>query len=108
MTPGLTRTVNGNDVTFTWNDFTDAETPSAGLSYSLKVVDTGDSHEAVPGMARSDGERLVPARGPFQPGASTNEVTITLPNGSYTWAVQAIDTSFAGSAWESGVAFSVP
>ena len=109
VTPTLTRSVDAGTgaVTFTWNDFTDAQTPSAGLSYNLKVVASSDSHEAVPGMALADGERLVVARGPFQPGASTNEVTITLPSGDYTWAVQAVDTSFAGSAWVSGTGFTV-
>ena len=99
---------SGNDVTFTWGDFTDDSTPTDGLSYNIKVVDTADSHEAAPGMALSDGTRLIPARGPMQPGASTNQWTLTLPDGNYSWAVQAIDTSFAGSEWADGGAFTVP
>ncbi len=50
-------------------------------------------------MAQADGWRKLPARGVAQPGASTNEWTLTLPAGTYYWSVQAVDSAFAGSPW---------
>jgi hypothetical protein len=46
------------------------------------------------------GTRLVPERGPVQPGVSTNEWTLEqLPAGTYYWSVQAVDGAFAGGSW---------
>ncbi len=95
-------------VTFSWGDATDAETPSTGLSYNLRVGTSPGGSQIMSGMALADGRRLIPARGPIQPGQSVNEWTLQLPADTYYWSVQAIDTGLVGSAWAPEEQVTVP
>ena len=55
-------------------------------------------------MSLSDGYRLIPASGTIQ----TLTTTINnLPNGTYYWRVQAIDTAFAGSDFSNEATFTI-
>jgi hypothetical protein len=59
----LSLTVDGLRATFAWNAATDAETPSAGLSYNLRVGTSPGIGDIVPPMALPSGRRILPALG---------------------------------------------
>jgi predicted outer membrane repeat protein len=94
----LTTSTGGQAVTFSWNEATDKQTPSSGLSYNLRVGKTPGSDDVLCCMADlSSGLRRIPAMGNVQKRLSW---TIKgLPCDTYYWSVQAIDTAFAGSPW---------
>ena len=95
---GLTTVINGSDVTFQWNAATDAQTPSAGLSYNLRVGTAPGAANIFSGMAdSSNGFRKIPAFGNAQKNLSWT--LHNLPSCKLYWSVQAIDTSYVGSAW---------
>jgi len=103
----------GNTVTFTWDDSSDDNTAALALTYNIRVERAGV--EVRPGMAifggGSDGKRLVARPGDIRSGLSVDSSShvLTLPTATgYTWAVQAIDGAFAGSAWTTGAGFDVP
>ena len=78
-----------NDVTFTWGDGADAETPTNLLTYSLYIK-------------RSDGLGITSGAIPVGPGNVGHLKSITLknlPTGSYTWRVQTVDTGYRKSVW---------
>jgi len=100
----LSASVNGNEITFSWAASTDAQTPSAGLTYNLRVGTVpGGSDVVSPAANPSTGYRRIPAMG------NTNlrtSWTIRVPGaGAFYWSVQAIDGSYAGSpfATEQGI-----
>ena len=82
-----------------WDAATDAETPAAGLTYNLRVGTTPGGGEICAAMADASGFRRILAMGNVNQNLSW---TITLPDPPspvYYWSVQAIDASFAGSAF---------
>ena len=82
---------------FTWSASSDAETPAGGLSYNLRVGTKPGSNDVFSGMAdNSTGVRRIPALGNAQKMLSWS---LSLPAGTYYWSVQAIDPSYATSAW---------
>jgi hypothetical protein len=97
---GLNTLVSGPgpyDVMFSWSPATDAETLQAGLTYNLRVGTSPGASDVMSGMSdAATGLREVPAMGNVQHNTSW---TLTLPAGTYYWSVQAVDASFAGSAW---------
>jgi hypothetical protein len=93
---GLATTVSNKNVTFTWTRPADAQTTNAnGLSYSLRVGTTpGGGQVRMANAAPADGFRLLNGIGAI----TTNRWFLqNLAPGTYYWAVQAIDTAFAGS-----------
>ena len=95
---GLSASAVGRTVTFSWTAPSDDHTPSAGLSYSLRVGTTPGGNEVVSGLARSDGKRLVSGPGSIR---TTSWKLKSAPYGTLYWSVQAIDTAYCGSAWAS-------
>lgn len=95
---GLTQTVTEQGMTFGWTAATDDETPSAGLSYNLRVGSAPGRNDIVSGMSDCiTGKRSIAALGNAQ-----KRLTWTIkgiPAGEYYWSVQAIDASFAASPW---------
>ena len=90
-----------------WDAASDAETPSSGLSYNVRVGTTPGGSEIVSAMADpATGLRRVVALG--NAGSNTSFLLRGLVPGTYYWAVQAIDTSSAGSRFAGGGAFTVP
>jgi predicted nucleotidyltransferase len=94
----LSLSLVGNVGTFSWDAATDAETPSAGLTYNLRIGTTPGGDEICAGMADgSSGYRRVVQLG------NTNYNTTwatalpdPLPPWAY-WSVQAVDSAFEGS-----------
>jgi hypothetical protein len=87
----------GNQVTFNWNPSTDAQTPTPGLSYNLRVGTTpGGSDVCSPMASAANGYRRVVQLGNAQQRTSW---ALNLPSGASTlyWSVQALDGAFAGS-----------
>jgi hypothetical protein len=91
---GLTavRVVGGS--IFQWDASTDAETPSPGLTYNLRVGTTPGGSEVMSAMASPNGYRRVARMGNTHHNLSWK---LSIPEGTYYWSVQAIDAAFAGS-----------
>ena len=97
---GLSATIAGADVTFSWQAGTDEETPLQGLSYNLRVGTLPGSDDISAGMSDGTlGTRRVPAMGNVQ--KRTSWTLRGVPAGGYYWSVQTIDSAFAGSSWAS-------
>ena len=94
---------NVNAVTLSWNQSTDNETPSAGLTYNIRIGTVSQGIDALTPMADvTTGYRRVVQMGNVN--HNTTWIVNDLPNGKYFWSVQAIDNSFAGSPFASEVA----
>src|SRR6185369_12195871 len=95
--PHVESSLAGLFLTLTFDPSQDAQTPVAGLSYNVRVGTTPGGNEALPGMAGTDGFRRVVRAGNAGERLSR---TIQMPGlGKYYWSVQAIDGSYAGSAF---------
>jgi hypothetical protein len=94
---GLAATVNGGAVTLTWSPASDAQTPSAGLTYNVRVGRAPGGGDVVSPMALASGRRLLVAAGNVGPVTSWS--LHDLAPATYFWSVQAIDNAFAGSAF---------
>ena len=94
----LEATVDGGLVELTWDGANDDHTPSACLTYNLRVGRTPGGCEVVSGMADpASGLRRIPA-----PGNTQNDLSrrLNLPPGKvYYWSVQTVDSAFVGSPW---------
>jgi hypothetical protein len=103
---GLTASVASGQVGLSWTAASDAQTPTAGLTYNLQVGTTPGAADVVgPMSSTSTGYRRVAAMGNSQLGttASLNG----LATGTYYWSVQAVDTAFAGSPFAAEGSFSL-
>lgn len=79
-----------------WDQASDAQTPSPGLSYNVRIGSYPGGDDVLSSMARlSDGRRLIPEIG--NAGQNTFFKFFDPPFGQYYWSVQAIDGAFAGS-----------
>lgn len=86
----------GTSVKLSWQAATDAQTPSAGLTYNLYVSDTPSSQNVLGPMTdQKSGYRRVVQLGNSQPTSYT--LTGLTAGKTYYWSVQAIDGAFAGS-----------
>lgn len=104
---GLTVTKNGTDLNISWAASTDTQTPSAGLCYNIRVGTAPGKDNIFNGMAdAATGFRRLPALGNAQKRLSWAIKNTSLK--SYYCSVQAIDTSFAGSAWADEKSIVVP
>ncbi len=92
--------VSATALTFSWTASTDTRTPSAALSYNLRVGTSPGASNVFSTMASTvNGKRRLPDRGPLQ---GNNFTLKGLTSGqTYYWSVQAIDSSLAGSAFAS-------
>ncbi|MEG5030101.1 FG-GAP-like repeat-containing protein [Microcoleus sp. AT8-B1] len=92
---GLMVEPDGRNVTFKWNRAIDAQTPSLGLSYNLRVGTTSEGKDIISPMSLDDGTRQLVGLGNVN--QNTQWQLKDLPLGTYHWSVQAIDTAWAGS-----------
>jgi hypothetical protein len=93
---GLTVTPLGTSLRFAWNAASDAQTPSAGLTYNLRVGSTPGGGEFVNPNAAPTGLTRVPQPGNTQSRLQRIVSGLPLGQGLY-WTVQAVDSAFAGS-----------
>jgi hypothetical protein len=91
-------------VSLFWNTAADDHTPTASLSYNLRVGTSPSAGNVLSAQAASGGFRSLPALGNCQ--LRTN-AQLTLPSGIYYWSVQAVDGAFAGSPFPSAQVFTV-
>ena len=92
----LTFTRSNNTVTLSWNKSSDLQTTNAnGLNYQVRIGTTpgGIDIKSTPANPMTGYRRVV------QPGDTFTNAwkTSALSPGTYYWAVQAIDSGFAGS-----------
>jgi hypothetical protein len=96
---GLIATSGPSGTTFSWSAASDAQTPTAGLCYNLRVGTTPGGDEICSAMAAANGYRRVARLGNAQERTSW---TVALPPGPCYWSVQAIDGAFQGSVFAAG------
>jgi hypothetical protein len=95
---GLSVSLSNQTATFSWNAATDAQTPAAALSYNLRVGTRPGGGEIVSALALPSGRLQAPEFG--NAGLRRSHSIDGLPFGTpLHWSVQAVDTSFAGSAF---------
>lgn len=85
-------TADGYLIEFSWMPFTDDHTPLGGNTYSLKVGKTPGGEEIM--SSNSNGTRKSATKGNAEHNTSWR---LRLQEGTYYWAVQAIDASYTGS-----------
>jgi hypothetical protein len=103
----LNETFEGNEVIFSWDTGT-APNQSNGLNYNLYIYDLNNSFyvwtpNAFLQKDSINGKRLVAERGDIQ----TNTYRVSLPDGEYSWSVQAIDASYEGGEFAEEQLFTV-
>ena len=81
-------------VEFNWNPSTDDNTPSPGLTYSIKIGTTPGGEEIMSSSANTNGVRKVSTKGNAEHNIKWK---VSLPAGQYYWSVQAIDAAYSGS-----------
>ncbi|WP_456430194.1 S8 family serine peptidase [Rhodocaloribacter sp.] len=92
---GLSAVVAADTVFLRWEPAEDAETPSAGLTYNLRVGSSPGGIDVVAPMANAEtGFRRIVAPGNVW--HNTAWRLRGLPDGAYYWSVQAVDHTFAG------------
>src|SRR5262249_5247954 len=102
---GLAADVSSHSATLRWDATNDAQTPSSGLSYNLRIGTTpGGSDILAPAALTPDGDRRL-----AQIGNAGQHTSWTLnglvPGKTYYWSVQAIDSALAGSPFGSEHSF---
>jgi VCBS repeat protein len=92
----LSVSVAGTSAVLAWQASVDAHTPSAGLSYNVRVGTAPGAENVACSMAAPSGWRRLPAAGNAQHGTTALLRGLT-PGATYYWSVQAIDPGFVGS-----------
>ncbi|MBT8400553.1 MAG: VCBS repeat-containing protein [Rhodothermia bacterium] len=104
---GLTSSTDpGGRVSLSWNPAIDPNTPSSGLTYELRVgTSPGGIDVMAPRADPQSGDRRVVEAG--REGSGTSWGLVGLSPGTYYWSVQAVDNSFAGSAFAAEQSFMI-
>nr|HPI44223.1 FG-GAP-like repeat-containing protein [Tenuifilaceae bacterium] len=86
----------GQSVKFSWNPSNDLETPSAALTYNIKIGTTKNGGEIVnPTASANNGYKSLPGIGNC---GSNTFATYKLKVGQkYYWSVQSVDNGYSGS-----------
>lgn len=87
-------TQEATTILFTWEASSDENTLQPGLTYALRIGTTPGGSEIMSVNANTDGSRKVPGKGNTEHNLSWK---VDLEEGTYYWAVQAIDAGFEGS-----------
>ncbi|WP_186440334.1 beta strand repeat-containing protein, partial [Planktothrix tepida] len=95
----LNTIVTSQTLNLNWNPATDNQTPTAGLTYNLRVGTTPGGSEIV------SPQSSLPQIGNVN--HNTNW-TLNLPYGTYYWSVQAVDTAFGRSSFAPEATLIVP
>jgi RHS repeat-associated protein len=103
----LQNTVNGYNVTLSWQRGSDAETPRSMLTYNMRMGKTSKGVSDVSPLANhTTGQRRV-----IEKGNCDNDTTWTiynLPEGKHYWSVQTIDNFYSGSPFATEQIFNIP
>ena len=113
---GLQTEIKGDTVFFSWNEATDDNQPSGGLSYNIYVYQEDNplpyvaTPQAFPQTHPLNGKRTLAQRGHIQGIRENGRVAYFLKGvfqncKTYKWSVQAIDASFAGGKFAPEVSF---
>ena len=102
----LHASVNGNDVTFSWDKSTDNETTQNGLTYNVLIGTSPGSCDILSPLADlHTGKRRIVSMG--NAGHRNFKTIKGLSDSKYYWSVQAIDNCFAGSNFASEQSFTI-
>jgi len=103
---GIQTTVINNGAVLQWSSSTDTKTPSAGLTYNVRIGTTSGGINTLSPMANTTtGFMKNPALGNAMQG---NNYTVKgLPVGTYYWSVQAVDPNFKASLFSSTGSFDI-
>jgi hypothetical protein len=101
---GLTSASGPGAVTLNWGNATDDVTPSAALTYNLRVGTTPGGCDIASPMAKTNGFRLVSSEGNRWLAHTT---TLRLQPGTYYWSVQAVDGGFLGGQFAAEQSFTI-
>ena len=100
---GFDSETNTYEVEFGWESSQDDHTPSEGLTYALKVGTTSSGSQIMKVNAMPNGYRQTAGKGNVE---HSIKWSLNLPQDTYYWSVQAIDASYAGSAFSETEEFS--
>ncbi len=103
---GLAAAPLNQTAVLSWDHAADAETPSPGLTYNLRIGTTPGGIEVMsPNADTATGQRRIVQRGNAD--HNTSWIIHNLEPGLYYWSVQAIDTAFAGGAFAAEQSFEI-
>ena len=89
---------------FGWEAATDDNTPAAGLTYALRIGSKSGGQDVLSSDASGSGLRMSASSGNSGHNLSWN---VALPEGTYYWAVQAIDAAYIGSEFSEELSFTL-
>jgi hypothetical protein len=89
---------------FNWEPSADDNTPSAGLTYALRIGTASGKSDIFDAQANADGSRKASGKGNTEHNTSW---TVALDPGTYYWAVQALDPSYASSVFSDEETFTL-
>ena len=92
------------EVLLSWNQAFDDNTPSEGLTYSIKVGTSPGAEDVVSSNANTNGLLKSSQKGNAEHNTSWK---LALQPGEYYWSVQSIDNSFNGSLFSPEKAFEI-
>lgn len=102
---GLSVSATGTVATLKWNLASDAQTPSAALSYNLRIGTSPGASDILAPASAGNGRRRLPQLGNAQEGST---MTFTyIPGTPYYWSVQAVDGSYGGSPFSAEASFRI-
>jgi hypothetical protein len=94
---GLSATASNNSIEFSWDASSDDLT-SNGVFYNMKMTNSLDGQVVINSQSENDGFHKTVSKGNVgQP--TTWSLLDSLPDGNYTWSVQAIDHNGAASSF---------
>lgn len=91
---------SASQLNFSWSAATDATTPAASLTYNFYLKDANNKWFYTPASSIATGKTKNAKTGNVQ--YNKGWIIKNLPDGTYTWGVQAIDNSYVGSTFTSG------
>ncbi|WP_020528639.1 FG-GAP-like repeat-containing protein [Flexithrix dorotheae] len=103
----LSDSVTGNDIFLKWEAQEDSETEKIGLTFNIFALSEDSTFFYDPPMAELEtGKRQVARAGNIN-GGLNQWILRDLPNGKYTWGIQAIDGNYEGSKFTFGDTFKI-
>ncbi|OFY62465.1 MAG: hypothetical protein A2Y71_00010 [Bacteroidetes bacterium RBG_13_42_15] len=97
--------INNAQVVLSWETATDAETPSEGLSYNVRIGSTSGGIDVISPHSAADGKRRIVSLGNVQ--SDSRMILNNMKRGTYYWSVQAIDNAFTGGAFSQEQSFTI-